>query len=145
MHVYSSYKDLCREIEIHENILASVIDQIKYFEKMLKSGWPKGASASVIDGQPKGNYAPISLDRIIDTLGRLDSMRYIEICIIEKLKEAKEKVDKKLKKLEGLDFRVCYMRDIEGKNLQEIADELGYSYSTISKISAIHKKEKVDG
>lgn len=137
-----SYKDLCREIEIHENILESVIEQIRFYEKMLLKSGPSDITGINLDGMPHGKHVQISMDRIVEALGRLDSMRYIEECTIEGLKAAKEKVDKKMQQLEGLDFKVCYMRDIEGKSLQEIADELGYSYSTISKISAEHKRNK---
>ena len=46
----------------------------------------------------------------------------------------------KIKKLEGIDYKVVYLRDIEGKSLVEIADELGYSYDYIKEISARNKK-----
>lgn len=60
----------------------------------------------------------------------------------ERKKATRSQIDRLLKQFEGLEMRVAYMRDIERKPLQQIADELGYSHDWIKKISSKIRKVK---
>jgi hypothetical protein len=128
-------------LEIHENILETTIENIEYYRKLIHSNAPKDITSFSYDGLPSGNGNHMSLDRILDSLHRFESMKYLEECIIENLTKTKKLTEEHLKKLEGVDYKVCYLRDIEGKSLQEIADELKYSLSYVEKVSSRNKVE----
>ena len=55
---------------------------------------------------------------------------------LEKMYEAQKEMQENIGQLEGLHKKVIYMRDIEGKKLIDIAQELDYSYDYIREISA---------
>ena len=46
-------------------------------------------------------------------------------------KEYLKKADRAMKSLYGLEYQIARMKYIDGKNLYEIAEELGYSYDHI--------------
>ena len=73
-------------------------------------------------------------------LHKIESHIYLHKEAIANMEKSKKKIEEEIKKLEGLDKKVVYMRDIEGKTLKEIADELGYSEIYIKKISARNKR-----
>ncbi|MSU03217.1 sigma factor-like helix-turn-helix DNA-binding protein [Tissierella pigra] len=60
---------------------------------------------------------------------------------IDEMEELKKEMEERIGRLDGLDKKVVYMREIQGKPLKEIADELGYSEIYIKKISARNPKE----
>lgn len=70
--------------------------------------------------------------------------------VVEKIREIaaekerrtaiRDQIDRLLRQFQGIEMQVAYKRDIERKPLQVIADELGYSYSHISKISSRIRK-----
>lgn len=142
MQIFSSYRDLCIQIEIHQERLRSINDEMKYYENMLTvNSGPKDYKGIKINGTTKTKYVSLPLDRIIDILSDLDVQRNIEKRHIKSLKSRRDKISKKLKQLKGLDFQVCYLRDVESMTLQGIADTLIFSLSYIEKISARNPRE----
>ena len=135
-----NYKDLLTQIEIHENIIENAEKNKEYYIKQLHE--PKDIKAICYDGMPHGNYSEISLDRIVEYINKYDSMVEIETNILQQLEKAKDEIDKKINSLTGLYFKVAYMKEIEGKTLQEIADKLGYSIDRIKQVSAELGKNK---
>jgi DNA-directed RNA polymerase specialized sigma24 family protein len=69
-------------------------------------------------------------------INKIDNHIYIHQDTIERLTKIKEQIRKNIEKMDGLDKKVAYKRDIEGKSLLEIADELGYSYDYIKNVSS---------
>lgn len=78
-------------------------------------------------------------------------IRMKEICdqvemystMLEKKEEARKEIEGRLNQFEGLEQKVAYLRDIEGKTLAEIAADLGYSLIWIKKISARTKRKSI--
>jgi len=66
---------------------------------------------------------------------QIDSMILLEEERLKNTVRTIQKIDETLQQLEGLHYKVAYMREVEKKSLQEIADELNYEYSYIRKIS----------
>ncbi|OHW63092.1 hypothetical protein EUAN_08760 [Andreesenia angusta] len=56
--------------------------------------------------------------------------------MLEDLVATRYDIGNKLKDLKGLEYKVGRMKLLEGKKLEEIADELGYSYDHIARISS---------
>ncbi|MNI86465.1 hypothetical protein D3C73_1435630 [compost metagenome] len=51
-------------------------------------------------------------------------------------------MENNLNKFEGLEYQVAYMRDIQGLPLYKIAEQLGYSYDWIRKVSSRIKAQR---
>lgn len=130
------YKDLLTQIEIHENIIEINMQSIKYYQKQMFANTPHDISAISLDGMPSGNNSPISLDRAISAIRKCEHIVEIETDILEKLRQTKKDLDEKIHALQGIYFQVAVKKHIEGKTLQIIADELGYSLDYIQHISA---------
>lgn len=139
MDTIKSYRDLCNEIEVLEWSVEAYKDEIKALNKLAKIYGPRDISA--IDySQPrvKGTNQ-IAFEDYLFRLRQLEDHIYLHEDAIKNMTKTKEKIKGKLKELKGLDKEVAYMRDIEGKSLKEIADELGYSYQYIKEVSARSK------
>lgn len=131
-----SYKDLVNLIEQHKAIIAGAEQEIEYLIDQMHATEPHIPSGMLIDGQPKGNLSPLSMDRCVEGIQRCQHLIEIEEAQIQKLEEKKAEIEGKLNELEGLYFKVAVMRDIEGKSLKQIADVLGYTEGYIKNISA---------
>ena len=140
MEPIKSYKDLCTEIEIWKERVKAYKAEIKALKKLSKVYGPSDVKG--IDySQPKvQNTNQIGFEEFLERLYKLEHHIYIHEEVIESMIKAKAKIEEHLKNLEGIDKQVVYMRDIEGKSLKEIADELGYSEIYIKKISARNKR-----
>jgi DNA repair exonuclease SbcCD ATPase subunit len=136
LNFIQSYKDLVNLIEQHKGIIKVAEEEIRYLEKQLHATEPHKLTGMNMGGQPKGNLSPISIDRCVEGIQRCKHLIEIEQEQIRKLEDKKEEIESKLSELEGLYFKVAVMRDIEGKNLKQIADELGYTEGYIKNISA---------
>lgn len=143
------YKDIADQIAMHEKIVENAEKEQKYYLKQLHATEPKDISAISLDGMPKGNYSPLPLNVIIENLGRIDSLLVIEHTELKRLKKAQEDMLAIINNMTNLYFKVAFKKEIERnpdgskKTLQQIADELGYSYGYIMNISSeLGKYEK---
>lgn len=134
---YRPYWELCEDIEIWTCRYESYKAQYKAIKKMARLEGPKDING--IDySQPVVSSSGNQMDILegLDRLRRLEHHLYIHSEAIEKMREEKEKMEKQLKDLVGLEYRVIYMRDIEGKSLKEIAIELNYNYQYIREVAS---------
>lgn len=89
-----------------------------------------------------GDKPHLTLDRIVDRLNKIDdNIKPLEDMANIK-KNAKNQIEKVMSEFEGLEYKVAYLRDIKGLPLDAIADELGYSYDWIRKISSRIKRSR---
>jgi DNA-directed RNA polymerase specialized sigma subunit len=142
----NSYKDLLELIDINENILNNCKQSHRQIEMyLLKQGRPAGyrEATSYIDADCiKGSRPELhadSLQKLIDEMSKLESMIFLQEEILKGLYNTKKEIDSKLKKLEGLEYKVYYMNEVEGKTLREVAATLGYSEEHIRRV---HSKTK---
>ena len=141
MDTIKSYKDLCNEIEIWQWRVEAYKAEIKALNKLAKVYGPRDISAIDYSQPSVQGTNQIAFEDYLFRLRQLENHIYLHEEAIKNMTKAKEKIKGKLKELEGLDKKVVYMRDIEGKRLKDIADELGYSEIYIKKISARNQKE----
>lgn len=118
MLLISTYQDLLREIEIYENRLEDLYREDYALRRI--------------------EYNRIDLDVYVERKHKLNNEAAILQSIIEDKKETQRQILEKINKLEGLEYKIVYKRFIEGKTLNEIADELGYSYGYIRNLSQGH-------
>ena len=141
MDYIKTFKDLQIQKEMHEKVKDAAEININYYQGLLHKDMPHDISSVQMDGLPHGNGNAMSLDRIIMYIGKYESMIYIEQCIIENLEKLEKDITGRVKQLDSIDFKVVYMRDILGMQLQEVADELGYDYGYIKNISMRNKRK----
>lgn len=140
MGVIKSYKDLCEEIEIWKERLKTYEIQLKTIIKLAKLDGPSDITAIDYSKPYVDGTRQIGFEEALEMLHKIESHIYLHKEAIANMEKSKKKIEEEIKKLEGLDKKVVYMRDIEGKTLKEIADELGYSEIYIKKISARNKR-----
>ena len=105
------------EIEILE-------DELKNTEREIEQWWVGGRL-----------FATVRLDQAAE---RVQKLKDKQIVLSEELQHktiSKEKFEERLSQMDGIAYKVFFGRYVEGKLLTEIADDLGYSYQYIKKIS----------
>lgn len=140
MDTIKSYKDLCTEIEIWKERVKAYEAEIKALKKLAKAYGPSEVKG--IDyTQPRVDKTnQIGFEEFLERLHKLENHIYIHLEAIENMERSRRRMEERIKQLKGIDQRVVYLRDIEGKSLKEIAEALGYSYDYIKEISARNKK-----
>lgn len=135
-----SYKDLLTTKEIWEDRLRSYEQQKLALYKLGKLDGPGEVTGIDYSSPRVQGTGQIGFFEAIEMINKIDSHIYLHKETISNIDKTIESINRKLEKLEGLELKVIYMRDIKGLQLQEIADELGYSISTVKKISMNNPK-----
>lgn len=139
MDIMKSYQDICREIEIWEQFYESYTDQIKALNKLGKT-WGPSEIQGIDYSQPQvQNSTQIGFETFLILLRDIQEKQIVCVEALLDLENKKNKIDDIIAQLDSLDKRVVYMREIEGKTLKEIAEELGYSYDYIREVSSRNK------
>lgn len=136
-----TYQDLVTEIEILETRLQDMIGERDFLRKSMYANGPK--NIGVIDyskDRVQNGFVPMSLDRILERLNKIDDDIEWTTELINVKKDALRKIETLIESLEGLEQRVAYLRDVKGLKLYEIARQLGYSHDWIKRISSRVKK-----
>jgi hypothetical protein len=135
MEFVKCYQDLCREIEIYEMRLESLIAQ----KDAIVDGWLKPISdISGIDyaaPRVQENHCKLDLAEQLPQIGALEKDIEKYQLLLAKVKECQKVIEDRIEKMDGIEYRIAYMKVIEGKNLKKIASELNYSYSYIRQAS----------
>ena len=119
----STYQDLLREIEIYESRLEDLYREDYALRRI--------------------EYNNIDLNIYVDRKHKVNNEAAILQSIIEDKKETQKQLLEKLGKLEGLEYQIAYKRFVEGKSINQIAEEVKYSDSYVTKKSAeVGKKIK---
>ncbi|QUH21434.1 hypothetical protein [Alkaliphilus sp. B6464] len=142
MKLTQSYIELCTEIEGFEYRIENIKKEIENIYKLMHTG-PKGITGIDYSKEPSGSVVHIPLDRLIDRLKRAENTLEVLEDTVKEKNACKEQIEGMLKKLEGVDHKILYMRFVDGKDNQKIADELGYSYSHVSNTISKHSKDVV--
>ncbi len=140
MDTIKSYKELCKELDIWKERLETYkiqLEAIKKAGKLYGPGEIKGIDYTqpYVDGTSQ-----ISFEAALKQMQKIENHIMLHQDTIKKLEKSKKKIENNIKELEGIEKKVVYMRDIEGKKLADIAEELGYSEIYIKKISAKNKR-----
>ena len=134
---YRPYWELCEDIEIWTCRYESYKAQYKAIKKMARLEGPKDINGIDYSQRVVSNSGhQMDILEGLDKLRKLESHLYLHSEAIESMREQKEKMEKQLKDLVGLEYRVIYMRDIEGKSLKKISEELNYNYDYVREVSS---------
>ncbi|WP_332238895.1 hypothetical protein [Sporolactobacillus sp. KGMB 08714] len=110
------YNELCEEIDILYLRIQQLEIERKYYWKM-------------------GARSIIHFDQAMEKVCEVDDVLRPLYAILEDKEYVKKRLEQKISTLDGIDYKVAIMK-IQGKSLIEIADELGYSYSWIKRVSS---------
>lgn len=132
MYGINSYVDLCTEIEIAETRIEGLLGQKKALMKLL--GAPDELSGQQYSDMPTGSHNYMSIDRLVDSIRRIDNLLFIEEGILKGMIATKVSINAKLKGLEGTQYKIIYKREIENKTLIRIAEEVNYSVRQVMRI-----------
>jgi len=137
-----TYKNLLDLIEMNENIKYNCESNLRLIERFFFKQGPKGYSegtsyldADCIHGS-KPEMHTEDYAKLIDETEKLRHMIELQNSILEGLYKTKNSIDKKLKKLKGIEYDVAYLKLVEGYTIHAIASELHISESYAMKISA---------
>jgi DNA-directed RNA polymerase specialized sigma24 family protein len=132
MNFVSLYYDITKEIEIYELRLMDLEAELKRARQLC------------FDGRMPSDPLPvhIPLDKALEQYDSVVAkIRDVSDHLTNK-KLIRQRIEANIRDFEGVEHRVAFMRDIEGKPLSRIADELGYSYDWIKKISSRIRKAR---
>ncbi|WP_039245745.1 hypothetical protein [Clostridium novyi] len=143
-----SYKNLLNLIESHESTLKVCKKNLLIIEKFLinhaaPETYKKFTSyldADCIHGGRRELH-PDVLQNIINESEKIKQTILLEEKILNNLYRTKSNVKNKLKNLNGIEYNVAYLKEVEGYNLIQIASKLGKSYDYIKEISSRIKKK----
>jgi len=131
------YNELVTEIHLLETRIGDLTTERRFLLQSMHANAPKGMGAvDYSRDRVQSNFVPFPLERIVERMNRIDVA--IEQ-LGEQLKEKREtlkKLDLILAQMEGLEYKVAFMRDNLHMRLSEIADKLGYSHAHIKRVSS---------
>ena len=124
-----------------EERIADLRDEKKLILKRMYDNSPKGVGVvDYSDERITGGQVAIKLDKVVQRLNENDMKIDKFTSFLEMKIDLRNRIDKIIQSSEDLDMRVTYMRDYKRLPLQLIADELGYSYDHVKRISSRNKK-----
>jgi len=136
-----SYNEICIEIKTLGERIADLRDERKLILKRMYDNSPKGVG--VVDYSNErvtGGQVAMQLDQVVYRLNEIDKKIDQFVSFLEIKRDVRDRIDKIIQSSEDLDMRVTYMRDYKRLPLQVIADDLGYSYDHVKRISSRNKK-----
>ena len=128
----TTYFDLCREIGILEIRVSDLEFQMKLAHKQLLSG-KMPSDGHVV-------YVPLDIN-----LGMYDQAKdNLLFCVtmLEHKKQTKQDIENRMTEFDGVTYKFLYMRDIQMKSLEYIADDLGYSLAWAKQVSRKYARVK---
>lgn len=136
MVLVDNYSDIKVQVNIHREIILSLETEIYAIRRQMFKSSPRGATSISYDGMPKGSKDYTSMDRLMQRLSVAEQKLETEREIYCELTESKEKIEKNMRKLKGIHYKVAYFRFVKNKSIKEIAEMLGKTENYISKISS---------
>lgn len=117
---YRVYMDLIGEIEVLEIQIESALQERENWHFMNPNRLGRTLPL---------DEAALRMDKLSERIEWLTER-------LESKKNLRLRVEEKLNQFEGIEFKVAYLRVVENKSLEEIAEELGYSIDWIKRVSA---------
>lgn len=136
MIIMDSYRDLCKQISILEETRGTLENEIYVLNKLLNNTAPKNIKAMNYNDMPVGSKDFTSYDRIICRLkAAKENLKNVKELQLELL-ESKDKIKDDISQLEGIHYKVGYLKYIKDKKLKDIAEILNKDEGSIRNISS---------
>ena len=134
--IYTSFKDLCIEIEIVEASVRQYERNKEALQQQANMGGPSKVKGIDYSQPAVVESSPLDYATYLQQLQKIESHLVLHRDRLKRLNREKKTRERKLESMEGLHYRVAYLREIKGKTLKEISEELDYSYDYIRQVSA---------
>lgn len=134
--IYTSFKDLCTEIELVEASIRQYERNKEALQQMSNIGGPSKVKGIDYSQPSVIESSPMDFGTYLEHLQKIESHLLLHRERLKRLKREKITRERKLSSMEGLAYRVAYLREIQGKSLKQISEELDYSYDYIREVSA---------
>ena len=134
--IYTSFKDLCTEIELVEASIRQYERSKEALQQMANTGGPSKVKGIDYSQPAVVESSPLDYATYLQHLQKIESHLLLHRERLKILEEDREERLRKLKSLKGLVYQVAYLREIKSMSLQEIADSMGYSYQYIKEVSS---------
>jgi hypothetical protein len=136
MEAIKCYEGLCREIENYEMRQESLIAQKEgIMKRWLKPlGDIKGTDYTRTRVQ--GGRQRLDMEEELFRLGETEKSIEKYQVLLEKLHGSLGRMKEQIDEMKGLEYKISFMKRVEGKNLLVISEELNYSYGYIRKLSS---------
>jgi len=128
----NTYKDLCIEIEMHEDLLDIAEKSYKYYSDTLNNRNPGEISAICNNDMPSGGRVDMDLVQAIDRAHKWSSAIDIENDNLKYLQEKKVKIDQCMDNLD-ISIKIKALRSL-GMTQEEVGDIVGRSTRQIQNI-----------
>lgn len=139
----TTYNDLCNEIEVLAARAYGIKKEMEYIKRHMDTP-PRTKLVASYNGMPGGSGS-MSFEHLCTQYCTLQASLNEINDILSLKREARQRMEAKMDDFEGLEYQVVVMRDVQRKPLTEIADELGYTYDYIRKISSrVQRRYKVN-
>lgn len=133
----TTYNDLCKEIEILEIRADEIKGQMSRVKgHMQRTYQPASKLVANYSGMPGSGFAMMPFEQICSNLLMLEQELDDINDVLTLKREARRRMESKMDDIVNLTDRVMIMRDVQRKPLKVIADELGYSYDWIKRLSS---------
>lgn len=133
MYIVRRYNDLLIEINLCQLRIKDLETQIENIDKLMMT--PPGEYKSIdYSGMPKGCKNYTTLDRYVTMRYNAINSLDFEYDLYENLLDQKQKFKDKLKQLEGIEYKIAYLRIIKGYSYKNIALKLGKSEQYIKNV-----------
>jgi hypothetical protein len=125
--VFQSYTNLCREIDLLEIEKSNLESEWEVYHKLMFNN-PRGGF--------NGGLVALPLENVAERLDKIKSKHDLVEKVLDIKKRFKTQAEVILNQFDGIEYKVAYMRFVECKKLEEIAEETSYSLDWIKKVSA---------
>lgn len=122
----NTYKEILKEIELHEHLLDSAEINYKYYNDILNNRNPLDIKAICYSDDIKGSKPDMDLVQAIDYAHKWSSMVDIENNIIKTLEKQKIKIDECVNSLEDATVKVSMLRAM-GLTQEQVGELVGIS------------------
>jgi hypothetical protein len=132
--IIQSYNDICSKIAALEIWIDSLERDKKYYAKLLHNRGPKDITAISFDGMPKGSRNDMTLDRILESLHKVESHLILAEEELQRKTQSRINMEGILSKMESMEYQVFYYRVIRKLTQEQTAEAIERSTRQIKRI-----------
>jgi hypothetical protein len=136
MEAVKCYEGLCREIENYETRLESLIAQKEGIMKRWLKPLGDISGTDYTRTRVQGGRQRLDMEEELFHLGETENSIEQYQSLLEKLHGSRDKMKEQIDEMKGMEYKISFMKRVEGKSLLVISEELNYSYGYIRQRSS---------